>query len=240
MIRPRRRSTRLLAAVAALAALTLGACGVGTAPAIRVGDTGIDQASIVDELDATMARREFFLQAYGFCVTNGTDLSSQAQQGFDVSGSCPTEETEGVADLSSGNVPQGTVTLVVRQRIYYTQIANELEKRGVAPSKADYTEIDGQLQSQIATGQTFLQILDTGDTKADEAYVSDLRDGFARQAAFVNLFDTQEELEEFSRRASKDVWVHSRYGEWDPTLGVLEPLTGPLPDPAAPPAGPGF
>jgi hypothetical protein len=205
--------SRLLASSALALGLLLSACGAGAAPAFSVGDEDFSNQALDDDVEAMLARPAFFANVFGVCPTlsDPTDTTSV----------CPEASTH-----AGGTYPQAVASFAIRQRIFFTQVKQELARRGLAPTAEDEAFVDDAFSQAGPDGRTFLELMFTDDSAADEEFVNLLIDDFSSQVALQNQFPDEASFSAFIAEANADVEVNARYGTWDPTTGALEPPAG--------------
>jgi hypothetical protein len=211
MTRPRLFASSVLAF-----ALILSACGTGGAAAFSVGDEDFSNDQLNAEVDDILARPAFFVTVFGFCPT-APDPSS-----FD-----PTLEVcpEVSAD-PPGTYSQAVASFAIRQRIFFAEMKQELDARGLSPSAEDEDFVNNAFAQPGPDGRSFFDLMVTSDASADEAFVSGLLDDFTAQVALQNLFTDEAAFNDFVIDANQRVEVNQRYGTWDPSVGSLEPPEG--------------
>ncbi|HUW02690.1 MAG TPA: hypothetical protein VMW08_10090, partial [Acidimicrobiales bacterium] len=173
MTRPRLLATSVLAF-----ALTLGACGTGAAPAFSVGDEEFSNDQLNAEVSDILARPDFFVTVFGFCPTALDPVSFDPT--VDV---CPP-----VASDPPGTYSQAVASFAIRQRIFFAQMKQELETRGLSPSAEDQDFVNNAFGQPGPDGRSFFDLMATADSSADEAFVSGLLEDFTAQVAIQNVF----------------------------------------------------
>lgn len=208
--------TRLLAVSALAISLLLSACGAGAAPAFTVGDEDFSNDQLNQEIDAMLERPSFFAAVFGFCPTiaDPTDTSTV----------CPE-----VSLHADGTYPQAVAAFAIRQRIFFSQVKQELAAQGISPTSQDREFVNEALTQVGEDGRSVLDLLSTSDQVADEAFIGALIDDFASQVALQNLFPGEEAFNAFIADANATVEVNSRYGSWNSELQSLEPPAAAIP-----------